>query len=245
MTGAISSLWRSLVALVYPPSCVVCASTQICAHNHFVCEGCWRNVEQASIPLPRYADTDEEQAAGVDLDFSAWYYDGEIAALIPGMKYQNRPTLAKILGKLAAARIQPDLFAVLPSSSAVLVPVPLHPRRRRERGFDQSLLIAQALSKTWGIAMLPKLLRRIRFTKKQVKLNAQERAKNVSGAFAVNQRFLAKYDTVLLVDDVITTGATVNGCAAILRSVGFEQVFAVTLARTDQPKRSSGPTAIF
>lgn len=232
MTGAISNLWRSLVALVYPPSCVVCADVQISERTRFVCERCWRNVEQARIPLPRYAETDEACAAGIDLDLSAWYYDGEIAALIPSMKYHNRPALAKILGELAAARIQPDLHAVL-ASSAVLAPVPLHPRRRRERGFDQSLLIAQALSKKWGITMMPKLLRRIRFTEKQVKLNAQERAQNVSGAFAIDKRFVATEDTVLLVDDVITTGATVSGCATILKAAGFERVYAITLARTD------------
>ncbi len=244
MARVISSLWRGLVALVYPPACVVCADVQISERIRFVCERCWRNVEHARIPLPRYAVTDEAGAAGIDLDLAAWYYDGEIAALIPSMKYHNRPTLAKILGEFAAARMQPDLYAVMSSSSAVLAPVPLHPRRRRERGFDQSLLIAQTFSKKWGIAMEPKLLQRIRFTEKQVKLNAQERIKNVAGAFAINRRFFAKHDTVLLVDDVITTGATVNGCAAILKSAGFERVFAVALARTDQPKSATTLSAI-
>lgn len=235
MAGAISNLWWSLVDLVYPPSCAVCTDARISDRNRFVCERCWRNVERAAVPPLRYADTDQASAAGVDLDLAAWFYDDELMALIPSMKYQNRPALAKILGELAAERMQPALQEAV-SSPAVMVPVPLHPRRRRERGFDQSLLIAQALSKKWGIGLMPKVLRRIRFTESQVRLNAQERAKNVAGAFAVNKRFLPEHSTVLLVDDVITTGATVNGCATILKSAGFQQVFAVALARTERPE---------
>jgi ComF family protein len=231
--GALQSLWRGLIDLVYPPRCVICADHRISERNRFVCEHCWCNVAQAEIPPAQRWGIAEDAEAGIDLDLAAWYYDGEMAALIPSMKYQGRPTLAKILGSLAAARLQPALQAAL-QSPAVLVPVPLHPRRRRERGFDQSLLIAQALSKRWGIAVLPAALRRIRFTEKQVRLSAQQRRENVAGAFAVDKRFSANRGLVLLVDDVITTGATVNGCAALLKTTGVEQVFAVTLARTDQ-----------
>lgn len=235
MFGAMQNLWRSLLDLVYPPSCVICAELEVCAENPFCCRRCWRQVEQAEIPAGRRWQGETQENAGIQGDFAAWYYRDEMTALIPSMKYNGRPALAGLLGKLAAVRLRSVLLTLLPGpvelANTVLVPVPLHPRRRRERGFDQSLLIAQALGKSWGLRVLPAALRRVRFTSSQVGLSAEQRNRNLAGAFKLGTPLPQSLRSVLVVDDVITTGATVNGCAAVLRLAGIEQVFAIALAR--------------
>ncbi len=233
MLGAIQNLWRNLLDLVYPPSCVICAELEACDGNPFCCRRCWHRVEQAVIPAVRHwrGDTD----AGIQGDYAAWFYRDEMTALIPSMKYHDRPALAGCLGQLAAVRLQSALRALLPSPAeaarTALVPVPLHPRRRRERGFNQSLLIAQALGRSWGLRVLPAALRRIRFTNSQVGLSAEQRSRNLAGAIKLGTPLPPSLRSVLVVDDVITTGATVNECAAVLRLAGIEQVFAIALAR--------------
>ncbi|MCK6561470.1 ComF family protein [candidate division KSB1 bacterium] len=235
MLGVIQNLWRNLLDLVYPPSCVICAELEVCAENPFCCRRCWHRVEQAVIPAGRHWQGETNENAGIQGDYAAWFYRDEMTALIPSMKYHDRPALAGRLGQLAAVRLRTALLTLLPSpaemAKTALVPVPLHPRRRRERGFNQSLLIAQALGKSWGLRVLPAALRRIRFTSSQVGLSAEQRSRNLAGAFKLGTPLPPTLRSVLVVDDVITTGATVNGCAAVLRLAGIEQVFAIALAR--------------
>ncbi len=155
-------------------------------------------------------------------------------ALIPRMKYQNRPAIARVFAEIAAARLGELVNTVLSSAAKaapVLVPVPLHSRRQRERGYNQSWLIARTFSREWKFEMQTWALRRTRFTRSQAKLNAAERVKNVRDVFAAARVEKLSGRTVLLVDDVITTGATVASCAGTLLQAGVSQVIAVALAR--------------
>lgn len=235
MLGVMQDLWRSLLDLVYPPSCVICAELEVCDENPFCCRRCWRQVEHAVIPTGRPWQGETHGHTGIQEDYAAWFYRDEMTALIPTMKYHDRPALAGLLSKLAAVRLRSALRTLLPTpaemAKTALVPVPLHPRRRRERGFNQSLLIAQALGKSWGLPVLPAALRRVRFTSSQVGLSVEQRHRNLVGAFKLGTPLPRSLRSVLVVDDVITTGATVNGCAAVLRLAGIERVFAVALAR--------------
>jgi ComF family protein len=113
----------------------------------------------------------------------------------------------------------------------VVIPVPLHPRRLRQRGFNQALLLAYGMSTRNGIALDPNNLIRVRPTRPQVELSGQERVKNVAGAFAVRHPDMVANKHVLLIDDVYTTGATMNECAGVLKNAGAEQVTVCTLAR--------------
>ncbi len=118
----------------------------------------------------------------------------------------------------------------LPPVDAVL-PVPLYPRRLRQREFNQSLLLAAWVSRRLERPLLPDALRRIRWTEPQITLDREQRRKNVRGAFAVRHPNLVAGQRVILVDDVYTTGATVNECARVLGGAGTEAVYVVTLAR--------------
>jgi len=241
LAPGLRQLAEGMLALVYPPRCSVCLKSVQTFSCRFLCENCLSRVLHAEIPPVRYwqnsGDFDLARRHGL-CDLAAWYYEDALMALVPRMKYQDRPSLARVFAEIAAQRLREMMAAVLTEaakdspSPPVLIPVPLHPRRQRERGYNQSLLIARALSEMWNIELLPQALRRTRFTQPQVKLNADERAQNVSEVFAPHHAEKIAGRTVLLVDDVITTGATVSACAQALHQAGAAGVIAVALART-------------
>ncbi len=147
-----------------------------------------------------------------------------LAAAIRALKYQARRPVAWTLGALLAERypFAPD---------ALLVPVPLHPRRLRERGFNQSLLLARALGRARGLRVVPRALVRTRATAAQPGLGRTEREQNLRGAFAVRAADAIRDRPVVLVDDVLTTGATANACATALLAAGATQVEVYTVGR--------------
>jgi ComF family protein len=112
------------------------------------------------------------------------------------------------------------------------MPVPLHPKRLRERGFNQSLLLAERVAAALNADLDFSSLKRIRYTQPQTELGSEERKKNVRKAFGVSEREAVKGRAVLLVDDVATTGSTLNECARTLKRAGCRHVFCLVLART-------------
>jgi ComF family protein len=115
-------------------------------------------------------------------------------------------------------------------SMDLIVPVPLHRSRERERGYNQSALVARGLGQILGVPVSPRALRRNRGTRTQTELSAEERARNVEGAFEVRDPGKVAGLRVLLVDDVLTTGATLDAGAAALRKAGARQVYAAAVA---------------
>jgi len=116
-----------------------------------------------------------------------------------------------------------------------LIPVPLHPKRLRERGFNQALLLSKTMKGIPPKKIKPGILKRVRHTPPQVRLNPVERRRNVRGAFALKDPEGVRGKSILLVDDVFTTGATVNECARVLKKAGAGRVSVVTLARVVAP----------
>jgi ComF family protein len=112
-----------------------------------------------------------------------------------------------------------------------LIPVPLHPKRRRKRGFNQALVIAEELEKIRGIEVRRGVLLKIKNVPAQTSLEAEDREKNVIGAFRVAQEDQIKGKRLLLIDDVYTTGATVRECSRVLKKAGAKEVKAITLAQ--------------
>lgn len=152
-------------------------------------------------------------------------YQGNMAKAIQRFKYHGDITLAKALGWFWNMADLNDLPFEL------IVPVPLHHQRLRERGFNQALVLGKVLSKKMGKKISARALRRTRYTIPQVQLDHSEREKNVRGAFEVPYQRKVKDKTLLLIDDVFTTGATVNECARVLKKSGAKAVFVLTLAR--------------
>ena len=152
-------------------------------------------------------------------------YQGPLAAAIRRLKYTPCPALARPLG-LALAEAVPRIG---PEADTVLVPVPLHPRRLAERGFNQSALVAAALAERTGLRSRPRLLRRVRETAQQAELDRAARATNVSDAFTL---CAPAPRCAILIDDVVTTGATVSACVRALTARGTSVIAIMTLART-------------
>ena len=145
------------------------------------------------------------------------FYNDAAARLIHAFKYAGAKYLAESLGA----------FLPTPPDADWIIPVPLHPFRRRQRGYNQSLLLAQHLSRTTGIPLQPRALTRIRNTPSQTQRTHAERPSNVRDAFLAGRGLQGSH--ILLVDDVITTGSTLDACALALRMAGAAGVWAVTV----------------
>ena len=153
------------------------------------------------------------------------YFEGVLREALHQLKYRGRTVLAEPLGGLMAA-----YWMQHPLSADVVVPVPLHAARLRERGYNQAALLARVMARRIGLPLDERTLVRQRATASQVDLDASQRKENVRGAFSCFDRTLAGR-RVLLVDDVCTTGATLEACAVALYEGGARSVQALTLAR--------------
>ncbi|HLG78290.1 MAG TPA: ComF family protein [Ktedonobacteraceae bacterium] len=164
-------------------------------------------------------------------------YDEPLRTCIHALKYYGQTRLAEPLGALLARTCRDRGLA-----GDVIVPVPLHPERQRQRGYNQSQLLAEACARALGIPLGAGLLTRVRATQAQAQLAASERQSNVAGAFAcispIGAHLLARRN-VLLIDDVSTSGATLEACAASLFATGAQAVWGVVLARPVQQNDQS------
>ena len=156
------------------------------------------------------------------------YYTSELSRIIQALKFQGRRNIADLLGPLMASvfleswdRDQIDM----------LVPIPLHPRRRRERGFNQSALLARSMARWIAIPVCGRVLTRVRHTAPQVGLTDVERTRNLKDAFRCSDPAKVRGKRILLIDDVMTTGATAASAASALSQAGAQRVSVLTAAR--------------
>ena len=164
---------------------------------------------------------------GFDAAYSFGAYEETLRELIHLFKYSRVRPLARPLGAMMASAVPGD------QSFDVVAPVPLHWRRRLERGFNQSELLARAVARRYGLKVTPAVRRR-RSTSAQAGLSNARRRSNVTGAFRVARPEAVAGRRVLLVDDVLTTGATAAACATALKRAGARYVAVLTLARVDR-----------
>ena len=164
-----------------------------------------------------------------DMARSATFYRGKVKEAIKRFKFLKMPELARPLARITVAS---GVVKSALREADTLVPVPLHKTRLNQRGFNQSLLLARELSKTTGLKLLEHALRRTRHTLPQVGLGKKERRRNVKGAFEVRKPGDVKDKSIVLVDDVFTTGNTLNECSSVLKKAGAGKVIAVTVSRS-------------
>jgi ComF family protein len=227
-----------LLAVVFPSACPACALPVDHPTRGPLCGRCWETLPRhrtavcrCGFPLPEGLLACGRCRRGLQAFTSGCSlgpYEGSLRTLVHELKYRGRRRVAERLAEELLAA--PGVLDVL-AGDVVLVPVPLHPQRRRERGFNQSELIARALEARTGRALCPGALVRRKDTAPQAELSAAARRRNVAGAFAVRQRAQVAGRVVVLVDDVWTTGATALACARILREAGVVEVRLLSVAR--------------
>ena len=206
-----------------PRVCFLCGvyNSQVTAS---LCSGCLQDLPLACGPkLPVMARPGRRPTFDLSVSALAYQYPADI--LIQALKYHRRIELANDLGSMLA-RVVLKVSTNLPTC---LVPVPLHPARYRQRGYNQATLIARAVARTLGIPVQTRLVRRTRNTQAQFDLPPGQRQRNVRGAFSVTS--LPAVETVAIIDDVMTTGATMEAMAICLRAAGAVRVEAWSCAR--------------
>lgn len=262
MTSAVRRFWSGVVDLVLPSACAVCRQPHTAGLDGIVCATClsrvvplgWPQCERCGqprlsprIPLP----TDIERTVGSEiLGPCRWCErlhpairavrsvcrmdDGSGAMLVHALKYGGWHAVAPAMARRMARLAWPQ--DVLDERVA-LVPVPLAGARERERGYNQAERLARALGASWALPVWTDVLCRTRSTNSQVRLTPSERASNVCGAFAVQATATARLRGahVILVDDVITTAATINAAAQALVDGGTRIISCVTFGRAPDP----------
>ncbi len=159
---------------------------------------------------------------------SAIRFDGVAKKTIYELKYNKETYVGKYLAQLAFHTIENEYENVI---FDYVTYIPLHKRKTKQRTFNQSKLIAQYIAKMLKVNLAADLLIRSKYTNTQTLLNFQERRKNISGAFKAANISKLENKTILLVDDVMTTGATVNECSKVLKTAGALNVYVITVAR--------------
>ncbi|MEW6427487.1 MAG: ComF family protein [Thermodesulfobacteriota bacterium] len=227
---------EELIRLFYPVSCLACGSGR-----QLLCPDCRAGIDLSGmptcpvcgIPFPHTAGNDHRCAAclrgdhAFDLARSAVLYQGAARQLLRDFKYRRDFSALPLFTRL----LRGQLPEWLPAEADIVLPVPLHLKRLRDRGFNQALVLARGLCHARPETIDPFVLVRDRWTVPQTSLHGRERRRNLQNAFQVKHPERVRNKTVLLVDDVMTTGTTANECARVLKKNGAARVLVATLAR--------------
>jgi len=232
----LNSCLDPFLTLLYPPRCLICRALGESA----LCAACIGQI----IPIP--GPTCPTCGHGVDSQTGCincltrrptfararalGSYEGILQTAIHYFKYHDRPQLAGPLGKSLAQHARDHAAELHDLNFDALIPIPMHPVRQRLRGYNQSERLARVVGMELGLLLLPQALVRIRPTRPQVGLAREARYANLTGAFAIRTPEAVDGKTLLLIDDVATTGSSLNECAAALKAAGAKAVYALTLA---------------
>jgi len=216
------NLADGFIDLLFPPSCFYCGTELFGFPEKNICASCLQKIIDDPI---RPAEREHGFSGSVSNVFAIGKYDGILREAVHSFKYKHRISLGREIMRVFFSSGKSGISAFSPDA---ILYVPLHPLREWERGFNQSRIIASELSKALATPSLD-ILRRRKYTRQQVGLGKVERERNVKGAFAVRRRAdkLIAGKKILLVDDVITTGATVSECANVLIREGRASEVAV------------------
>ncbi len=227
MKPALTRLLSTGLDMLFPPRCCGCGEP-----GGFLCAECEADAPTLDLPYCGKCGQPGAREAtcacaplAVDGIRTPYLLDAAIREAIHDLKYRNVRAVAPRLGGLLARWMEVD-----PVAGDVLVPVPLHRRRLRSRGYNQSAMLAAEVSKRTGLALVQDAVIRIRDSVPQVSLSSRlERARNVEGSFRCVGN--VRGARIILVDDVVTTGSTMSACAEALKSAGARSVLGIALAR--------------
>lgn len=232
-------LFKKIIEIIFPNSCISC--NEIISLDGLLCAKCFAKVKFICAPkcqicsypfeieikhLPPFCGKCLDKKPYYDKALAIYQYNEIIAKSISALKYSDQTFLAKKFAQILFKNFKDEI-----ENCDIICAVPLHKKRLRQRKFNQSALIAKFLDHK---KFNPDLLWRLVNTLSQVKLKREEREQNLKKAFLVNKKYrnFIKDKTVLLIDDVATTGATINNCARALKKSGAKKVVVLTIAKT-------------
>lgn len=234
---------KFIISLIFPKTCSVCGKTVAYDCDYNICKDCLKTLpklenvsmcKRCSFPLSYYGqdcpDCKNNKNVYFDVLKSPYIYSGAIKKLIKSLKYSRKIFLAKDLSYLLTDFLFKENIA---GDTDFIVAVPMYGIKKFFRGYNQAQLLAEEISKIIKKPVLKDVVIRKKYTKPQFNLNRQQRYKNLQNMFCINKKYSAviKNKNVLLIDDVATTGATLNECSKTLKENKVQKIVAVTLAR--------------
>jgi len=229
-------LFQHLINIVYPPRCILCGSSGF--NDMDICARCYQNLpwieaacSQCALPLPKGSGDllkcgqCQQKPPAFDHSISLFSYKNDAIKLIHQLKFNEKLANSRLLGGMLATAIHKNANEV----PDCIVPVPLHPKRMRQRGFNQSIELARFVNKACRIQMNVRSVVRARDTRSQTALDKKQRRTNIRGAFHIAHAFDSQH--VAILDDVVTTTSTVNELANLLKRAGVRRVDVWSIAR--------------
>ena len=227
---------------LFPPKCLICGSRELYRLGYFLCKNCFDSISFISHPFctrcgkPFFTESIRGHVCGDCLIQEPYFYlvrslgryEGTLEKIIHHLKYKQKFTMGNLLA-LLLENIPSDGISF--GSYDLFIPVPLHIKRLRQRGFNQSVILGKILNKKYRVPLKTMVLQRSVYTLPQVNLPVKERKLNVRNAFRVKDHRLIQGKKVLILDDVFTTGATLNECARVLKKFGASRVDGFVIAR--------------
>lgn len=220
------------ISLIYPRVCAGCGKS-LFKHEHLVCNLCYVSLPKTNFHLDNdnpvqkifYGRADVKLASS----FLLFQKKGSVQKMLHALKYRSKPEVGQLLGKWYGADLKKsEVF----SSCTYIIPVPLHKKRLRKRGYNQSEYFAKGLSEELNIPVLTDVLLKKHFTETQTYKTREERWQNTLNSFEIKNGELIKGATILLVDDVITTGATTEACILQLQQTANASIYLASIAYT-------------
>ncbi len=238
----ITDILEGLLSLIYPPNCIICKSyLSADSLNKFVCPFCQLKIEKnvppfcpkcsrslGARPVSSLCSSCKKNKTHFDFAWCACIYNDFLKQLVHAFKYQQKTYLKEYLSELMFAFL--DLYNLDIYQFDYLVPIPLSSTKLRERGYNQSNLLAKILSSKYNIPLSANNLIRRRDTRSQVLLSKKERWTNMTGAFRIKNLKQIKNKNILIIDDLLTTGATSSAAAKALKEANANTVGVFTLA---------------
>ncbi len=233
-------MFYKILSVIYPKRCVICDQVLKYKEIH-ICSGCKNKAEVVTEPVcmhcgkpievaeDEYCFDCKGQVFYAEKGFAVWVYDKYMKRSIHNYKYSNRQEYADYYAKETISRFGRQLRDV---NAEALIPVPIHKAKLRYRGFNQAELLAEKISERIGRPVFKHLLIRKKNTEPQKGLSNKERRKNLEHAFAVNEKAredCKRLNSVMLIDDIYTTGATIEACAKELVKAGIKSVTFICL----------------
>ena len=214
-----TALYQTFFNLIYPCHCNFCKN-KILDSDIYFCNDCYNTLEYLDITKKHKRDLRCENL------YSYFYFDSDSVSqkIIHLIKYENKPNLGVKMGKEFGAKLKVHNIA-----ADFIIPLPLHTSRKRERGYNQAEVIAKGLSQILNIPVRTDIIKRNKYTESQTKLNKTEREENVRDAFLIAECDLTEKE-IFILDDVITSGATMNACIELLEKRGAKKITALSLA---------------